>query len=129
MATQQRIKINNFDEVQPTTFNYSWETTSTEDSGRAMSGIMYDTPMFTVEAFDVTYSNLTIAQCRAILQEIVKRPKRPYFDLHYFSPFHGTWRTASFGVSQGSLNVRSLKRGEENIEEISCRFVGREKLI
>ena len=126
---QNRIKLNNFDEVQPTEMNYSWETTSTEDSGRAMSGMMYDTPMFTVEAFDVKYSNLTIDQCKSILQEIVKRPKRPYFDLHYFSPFHGTWRTAKFGVSQGSLNVRTLKRGVENFSEISCRCVGREKLI
>ena len=126
---QNRIKLNNYDEVQPTEMNYSWETTSTEDSGRAMSGIMYDTPMFTVEAFDVKYSYLTIAQCKSILQEIVKRPKKPYFNLHYFSPFHGTWRTAQFGVSQGSLNVKSLKRGEETFSEISCRFVGREKLI
>jgi len=126
---QNRIKLNNFDEVQPTEMNYSWETTSTEDSGRAMSGRMYDTPMFTVEAFDVKYSHLTIAQCRAILQEIVKRPTRPYFNLHYFSPFHGVWRTAKFGVSQGSLNVKTLKSGEEDFTEISCRFVGREKLI
>lgn len=126
---QNRIKLNNYDEVQPTEFSYSWETTSTEDSGRAMSGTMYDTPMFTVEAWDVKYENLTIAQCKSILQEIVKRPKKPYFNLHYFSPFYGTWRTAQFGVSQGSLNVRSLKRGVENISEISCRFVGREKLI
>lgn len=126
---QNRIKLNNYDEVQPTEFFYTWETTSTEDSGRAMSGTMYDTPMFTVEAWDVKYENLTIAQCKSILQEIVKRPKKPYFNLHYFSPFYGTWRTAQFGVSQGSLGVRSLKRGEENVSEISCRFVGREKLI
>lgn len=126
---QNRIKLNDFDAVQPTEMNYSWETTSTEDSGRAMSGMQYDTPMFTVEAFDVKYSNLTVAQCRAILQEIVKRPRTPYFNLHYFSPFHGTWRTAQFGVSQGSLSVKSLKQGEENVSEISCRFVGREKLI
>lgn len=126
---QQRISINGWDAVQPTQFNYSWETTSTEDSGRAMSGLMYDTPMFTVEAFEVTYQNLTIAQTKTLLQHIVKKPGKPYFDLHYFSPYHGAWRTAKFGVSQGTLNVRSLKRGEENVQEVSCRFVGREKLV
>ena len=126
---QNRVKLNDYDAVQPTDMTWSFETTSTSDSARAMSGTLYDTPLFTVEAYDVSYRNLTISQCKSILQQIVKRPNSPYFNLFRFSPFYGTWRTDQFSVSQGSLKVTSLKKGEENLTDITCRFVGRNKLV
>ena len=76
---QDRIAVDSFSAVQPTQFKYSFETTSTEDSGRAMSGTAYITPMFTVEAFDVEYTNLTVAQCSALLHAIVQSPTKPFF--------------------------------------------------
>jgi hypothetical protein len=126
---QNRISINGYDEVQPTAFDYSWETTSTEDSGRTMSGKMYDTPMFTVEAFEVAYEDLTIAQCSTILKRIVKKPKSPYINVHYFSPYYGAWRDGVFGVSQGSVKIQTLERKGERISDLSFRIVGREKLV
>lgn len=126
---QQKVSLNGWDAVQPTQFDWSFETTSTSDSTRAMSGKLYDTPLFTVEAFDVTYSDLSKEQCAELLQIIVKRPNRPFFTLHYFSPFRGVWTDGVFGVSQGSLKVRSLKRNNILLQDVSCRFVGRDKLI
>lgn len=125
---QEKITIDNYSAVQPTQFDWSFETTSTSDSGRAMSGAAYITPMFTVESYAVSYENLTVAQCQAILNIIVQRPGKSYFTLHYFSPFYGTWRTGTFYVGQGSLKVRTLKEGNERIQSISCNFVGRDKL-
>lgn len=125
---QNRISIDGWNDAQPSDYNYSLETTSTEDSGRVMSGVQYDTPMFTVEAIDVVYRNLSIANASALLKKIVKKPGKPYFTLHYFSPYYGTWRNAEFGVSQGSLKIASLEEGDENVSEISCRFVGRRPL-
>ena len=125
---QQRISINGWSAKQPVDFGWSYETTSTEDSGRAMSGTLYDTPMFTVEAFDVSYRDMTISEASALLQHIVKRPSRPYVTLHYFSPYYGNWRDGEFSVSQGSLKVKSLKQGEENIDEISFKLVGRQRI-
>lgn len=126
---QHRVSIGGYNDVQPTEMNYSFETTSTEDSGRAMSGKMYDTPMFTVEAFDVVYENLTIAQTSAILKKIVKKPNSPYVNVHYFSPYHGAWRDGVFGVSQGTLKVQTLEKGYECMNSVSFRIVGREKLV
>ena len=125
---QERITIDGWGAVQPETFDWNFETTSTQDSGRAMSGTMYDTPMFTVESFAVKYNELTISQASALLQALVKRPSKPYFSLHYFSPYYGTWRTAQFSVSTGSLRIKTLKNNREKIKEITCNFVGREPI-
>lgn len=125
---QERIKVGNFDAVQPTTFEWSFETTSTEDSGRSMSGNAMITPLFTVEAFNVEYENLTIAETSALLYEIVQRPRQVYFNLHYFSPYYGIWRTSKFYVGDGSLHVGRLSEDNERIDSITCTFVGKDKL-
>lgn len=125
---QERITIDNTAIKQPDTFDWSFETTSTQDSVRSMSGTAYITPMFTVESFSVEFSNLTPAECSQILSLIVQRPSKTYFSLHYFSPFYGAWRTASFYVGRGSLKVKTLKEGRERIQSISCNFVGKDKL-
>ena len=128
MATQERIAVGSFNTKQPTTFEWSFETTSTEDSGRSMSGNAMITPLFTVEAFAVEYEELTVAEAKTLLNEIVQRPKKPYFLMHYFSPYYGVWRTGQFYVGDGSLRIKTLKRGTETVETISCTFVGKDKL-
>ena len=125
---QDRVSVDGFREVQPTKFDWSFETTSTQDSGRAMSGAAYITPMFTVEAFDVEYRNLTVAQCSLILKAIVQKPSKPFFSLHYFSPYYGAWRTAQFYVGNGSLSIKTLKSGKEHMQAITCRFIGKDKV-
>ena len=125
---QERIKVGSFDRVQPTTFDWSFETTSTEDSGRSMSGNAMITPLYTVEAFDVQYENLKISDAQALLYEIVQRPRNPYFNMKYFSPYYGVWRTSQFYVGDGSLHVKTLRVGNELVESISATFVGRDKL-
>ena len=125
---QERITVGSFNAAQPTEFAWSFETTSTEDSGRSMSGNAMITPLFTVEAFEVTYENLKISEAQALLYEIVQRPRRPYFNLHYFSPYYGVWRTGQFYVGDGSLRVKTLKQGKELVETISATFVGKDKL-
>lgn len=125
---QKRIAVDGWNAVQPITFDFNFQTTSSEDSGRTMSGRASISPLFTVEAYDVEYDDLTPAQASALLKKIVQRPSKPFFSLYYFSPYYGNWRTASFYVGEGSLKVRTLKEGEEMISQISCSFVGRDKL-
>lgn len=125
---QKRIAVDGWNAVQPMTFDYNFQTTSSEDSGRVMSGRANISPLFTVEAFDVTYEDLTPAQASALLKKIVQRPSKPYFSLYYYSPYYGNWRTDEFYVGEGSLKVKTLKDGEEMMSQISCSFVGRNKL-
>ena len=42
--------------------------------------------------------------------------------------YYGNWRDGEFSVSQGSLKVKSLKQGEESIDEISFKLVGRQRI-
>lgn len=126
--SQNRIAVDGWNAVQPTTFKYSFQTTSSEDSGRTMSGKAAISPLFTVEAFDVEYEDLTPAQASALLKKIVQRPSKPYFSLYYYSPYYGNWRTDQFYVGEGSLDIKTLKEDEELISQISCSFVGRNKL-
>lgn len=129
MPQQHRIALDGYNAVQPDTFDWDFATTSTEDSGRAMSGTALITPLFTAESFSVEYTHLTITQAQTILHAIVQRPGKPFFTLHYFSPYFGTWRDARFYVGKGSLKVKTLKIGEEIMQNISCSFVGKEPLI
>lgn len=126
--SQNRISIDGWNAVQPITFKFNFQTTSSEDSGRTMSGKASISPLFTVEAYDVEYEDLTIAQTSALLKKIVQKPSKPFFSLHYFSPYYGEWRTDQFYVGEGSLDIKTLKIGEETVSQISCSFIGRNKL-
>ena len=125
---QNRVTIDGWSAKQPNEFTWRFETTSTEDSGRSMSGFAMITPLFTVEAFEIEYTGLTIAQAKTLLLAIVQRPKKPYFTMHYFSPYFGVWRNAQFYVGDGTLEVRTLRDGNEIMQTISFSAVGREKL-
>ena len=125
---QERISIDGWSEAQPSIFDWSFETTSTDDSGRAMSGAPSISPLFTVQAYNVEYEHLTIGQAKTILQKIIQRPSKPYFSLRAFSPYNGRWETSDFYVGDGSLSVGSLEENGEYISKISCRFVGKAKL-
>lgn len=125
---QNRIKFDNEVIKQPEDMSWSFETTSTADSTRAMSGTVYNTPMFTVESFSVTWGRMTRAELYAILQKIVQRPSKPYFSMFYYSPFYNAWRTADFYVGQGTLKVKTLKENREVIESVTCNLIGRTKL-
>ena len=129
MAVQEKISVDGWNTKQPDTFEWSFATTTTEDSGRPMSGKANITPLFTVEAFDVEYTNLKIQQAKELLQIIVQRSRKVFFTLHYFSPYYGVWRNDEFYVGDGTLKIKTLKRGEEIMENITCTFVGRNKLV
>ena len=128
MPNQNRIKVGTFDKVQPTKFSYKFATTYTQDSGRPQSGYARLTPLFTTEAFDVEYPELSAADASALLKIIVPRPRSPFFNLFYFSPYNGVWQTKEFYVGEGSLDVKSVKKGNEVMQIISCSFVGRDKI-
>ena len=127
--SQQRIQIDGVAVKQPDTFDWSFETTFTQDSVRTMSGKVILTPLFTVESFAVAFSNLSPAQCSEILTKIVQRPGKTSFSLYYFSPYYGQWRTGTFYVGTGSLKVKTLKEGNETVQSISCNFIGKDKLV
>jgi len=125
---QQRFTLDGVTVIQPVDVSWNFETTSTSDSTRAMSGTVYNTPMFTVESLSVSWGQMTRAQLSQILQAIVQRPSKPYVTVRYFSPYYNAWRTGQFYVAQGSLKIRTLAENRERIESVTCNLIGREKI-
>lgn len=125
---QERFKLDNVAVIQPDDVSWNFETTSTSDSTRAMSGTVYNTPLFTVESLNVTWGQMTRTQLSQILQAIVQRPSKPYVTVHYYSPFYNAWRNAQFYVAQGSLKIKTLAQNRERIESVTCNLIGREKI-
>lgn len=100
---------------------YSFETTYTEDSTRVQTGAGHFSPMFTVESFSYEATDLTKAEMSQILQIIAKGAN---FQMHYFSPYWGQWRTDTFYVGKGSLSIGRLNLDDERFESLSFNIVG-----
>lgn len=119
---QEYIKINGIQIRQPDEgLGYSFESTYTEDSTRVKSGKGHFTPIFTVESFSYEATWLTLSEVKTILQEVAKGKN---FDLHYFSPYYGEWRTDTFYVGQGSLEIGRLNEEEERFDSLSFNMIG-----
>lgn len=126
---QQKIKFakigsNNWVEIaQPDEeLSFDWETTYSEDSGRAQTGENYVKPLFTVEAYGYTNTQgLTVKEVSTILKFIAKGKK---FKMWHFSPYYGEWRSDEFYVGQGNITIKTLKKGEERLQGLSFQLTG-----
>ena len=119
---QATIKINGIQIYQPDEgLQSSFETTYTSDSTRVQSGVMHATPLFTVEQFSYSATDVPIEDVKIILQQIIKGNP---FTLHYYSPFYGRWRDDIFRVGKGQYSIGSLKADEEKIETLSFNMTG-----
>lgn len=119
---QNKIMIDGIEIYQPDKgLQANFETTYTSDSGRVQSGAMRATPMFTVEQFSYTATDIPVEDASVIIQKIVKGH---VFVLHYFSPYYGVWRDAPFRVGRGQYSIGSLKEGGEKLESLSFNMTG-----
>lgn len=120
--SQHYVMINDTVIRQPDAgLSYNFETTYTNDSGRVMSGTAHVVPMFTVESFGYSATNLTEAEMQQILELVAKGGT---YRLHYRSPYYGGWRDDYFYTGKGSLSIGSWKEDEERYESLSFNMVG-----
>lgn len=119
---QDKIKINGKEIFQPDKgLKSSFETTYTEDSTRLQSGEANFVPLFTVEQFSYSATDIPLEEASYILQQIIKGES---FNLHYFSPYYGTWRDGIFRVGQGQFEIGSIKEDEERISSLTFNMTG-----
>lgn len=122
MAAKERFTLNGQTIWQPDKdLGYSLETTYTKDSTRSQGGTGHFTPMFTVEQFSYTASDLPVEEASKILR-IVGKGKA--FTLHAFSPYYGAWRDAPFYVGKGSLSIGSLAEDQKTISSLTFNMQG-----
>ena len=119
---QDTIKINGIEIFQPDAgLQASFETTYTSDSTRVQSGVMHATPMFTVEQFSYTATDIPLEDAKVIIQQIIKGNP---FTLHYLSIYYGAWRDDIFRVGKGQYSIGKLVEGGERLESLSFNMTG-----
>lgn len=99
----------------------SFAVTSTANSGRGQRGKMYNTVMFTVEAFDLKWTHLTTNDLSNILKQVMGKSS---FDFTYFSPYHNKWRTDKFYMANATLDIKRLNPNNEKVSELSFQVTG-----
>ena len=100
--------------------SYDFETTYTEDSGRAQTGAAVVSPLFTVEALGYSRAAVSKTMLSQILKVIAKGQQ---FQLHYFSAYYGAWRTSWFYVGKGQLDIGRLNENKELFTSVEFNMV------
>ena len=119
---QQRIMMNDIVIHQPDEgLKFNTETKYSQDSGRVQNGEAHITPLFTVEQYGYTATNVPQEKATEIIRIICTG--KP-FKLHYFSMYYGEWRDAMFYVGKGDFDISSLKEGEECVKTLSFNMTG-----
>lgn len=119
---QDKIRINDIEIFQPDEgLKSSFETTYSEDSTRLQTGEANFVPLFTVEQFSYSASDIPVAESSVILQQIIKGEA---FKLHYFSPYYGKWRDGMFRVGQGQFTIGTVEEGGEKLTSLSFNMTG-----
>ena len=115
---QDYIKINGITIKQPDQDGYTalLSTTSTEDSDRDMALVMHNTPVGTVEGYNLKWSYPTLTEAAQILQQVVNKPS---FVLHYCDIYTGQWKDGLFYAAEYNAPCKCLKNGEECWAELS----------
>ena len=70
---QNYLKFGSFTppDVDEDGYQISFATTSTENSGRTMRGNMKNSPLFTIEAYELKWSDIKVSDASKILKEVM----------------------------------------------------------
>lgn len=118
---QDRISINGVSIAQPTKYKAVFATTSTDDSDRDMSLVMHNTPIGSVEGYDLEWEYLTPKEASDILRQVLNRPE---FTVHYFDLLNGAWTDGKFYASNYEAPCLTLKDGMACWEGLSFGIRG-----
>ena len=123
---QDKIRINGIEIFQPDEgLKSSFETTYSEDSTRLQNGSANFVPLFTVEQFSYSATDIPAEEVSVILQQVIKGEA---FNLHYYSPYYGSWRDGMFRVGQGQFDIGTLEDGGERISSLTFNMTGEEPI-
>lgn len=120
---QDCIKFNGIKIAQPDEDGYSaiLATTSTDDSDRDMTLEMHNTPIGTVEGYDLKWRDISAKEAAKILSQVLNRES---FTVHYFDILTAKWRDGEFYASNYNSPCGTLEDGEEYWDELSFNIRG-----
>ena len=119
---QEYITMNGIKIFQPDEgLEYNFTTTYTENSKRTQKGAGHFTPLFTVEQFGYTATDVPLDEASKIMKIVAKG--KP-FTLHYLSLYYGKWVDNKFYVGKGSLDIKRLKIVNGKVNKLSFNMTG-----
>lgn len=115
---QNHLKFGSYTapEVDEDGYQISMATTSTENSGRTMRGNMKNSPLFTVEAYELKWTDLPAKTGGEILKQVLGKAE---FDFFHYNVYKGVWEKAPFYAANFNAPCISLVVGEEKLDELS----------
>lgn len=104
----------------PSTYKPVFATTSTNDSDRTQDLVMHNTPMGTIQGYDITWEELTSQEISTILGCMMNKPQ---FSVHHRCPLKAAgWDDAEFYASNFNMEAQCLKEGEEVWKNMSVNI-------
>lgn len=115
------FEIDDIKILTPYTFTPSAATTSTEDSDRTQDLVMHNTPMGTIESYDIAFEDIPVKEAAVIYQRIKNRSQ---YKLRYMSASLGEWTTGQFYTSNYSFGTLAISNGKQVWKSLSFNAVG-----
>lgn len=115
---QQHMKFGSYQPPDPDEDGYepAYATTSTSGSGRTQRGVMKNSVMFTVEGYNLKWTDITPSEARQILQEVMNKSS---FSFYHYCVHKAQWEIGKFYAANFNLGVDRLNEGSERIQELS----------
>lgn len=120
---QNHLRFGTYEAPDPDEDGYQLEfaTTSTESSGRTQRGNMINTPMFTVEAYNLKWTDLSAVIVKNILAQIMGKSS---FNFYHYNVYKAQWEWGEFYVSNISSPFYRLNENKEKVNELSFQVTG-----
>nr|DAF59618.1 MAG TPA: hypothetical protein [Siphoviridae sp. ctmIh35] len=120
---QDFFRFNNIAVVQPTSYSAQLATTSTEDSDRDQMLVMHNTPIATIESYEMGWKYIGVSDASTILKQVINKSS---FLLHYFDLKEGRWRDGYFYASNFNSPCLTLEDDIECWDELSFNVIGKD---
>lgn len=121
--TQQHLMFDDLvlPEVDEDGYQVDFAATSSSNSGRTMRGVMKNSVLFTVEAYNLKWTDISASIVSQILKKIIGKNE---FDFYHYNVYKGIWETGRFYVANISSPFYRLNEGEEKVGELSFQVTG-----
>lgn len=120
---QNHLMFNNYTppDVDKDGYKPAEAVTSAYNRGRTMRGYMKGGVLFTVEAYNLKWTNISAVDVANIKKEVLGKES---FMFKHFNTYSCKWETTPFMCNNVNTDFYSLVDGEEKCNELSFQVTG-----
>ncbi len=91
-----------------------------------MRGNMKNSPLFTIEAYELKWSDIKVSDASKILKEVMGKSG---FDFFHLNIYEDKWETKRFYAANFNAPCVSLVEGEEKLDELSFQVTSENPVL